>query len=116
MNETRQHPRYEIRVSADLYLPTGETMTALTRDLSLGGVGVDTESPLPEGALLGVELFVVVDDIEDETTVPLNVQGKVVWSRMKSAREFLAGVQFLEVTPAQRTYLGQLVTAAGRAG
>lgn len=112
MNETRQHPRYEIRVSADLHLPTGETTTALTRDLSLGGVGVDTEVPLAEGALLGVELFVVVDDIEDETTVPLSVKGKVVWSRMKSAREFLAGVQFLEVTPDQRTYLGQLVTAA----
>jgi len=112
MNDTRAYPRYEIRVSADLHLPAGQIVTAVTRDLSLGGVGVDTETPLAEGALIRLELFVVVDDIEDETTVPLGVQGKVVWSRMKSAHEFLAGVQFVGLTPEQRTYLGQLVAAA----
>ena len=116
MTETRAHPRYEIRVSAELTLHDGEQVTCVTRDLSLGGVGVDTERPLVEGASLSVELFVVVDDIEDETTLPLNVSGKVAWCRMKSQVEFLAGIQFLDVTAEQKTYLQQLVSAQAAAG
>lgn len=116
MNETRAHPRYEIRVSAELRLAGADHLTCVTRDLSIGGVGVDAERPLPEGAALGVELFVVVDDIEDETTVPLKVQGRVAWCRMKSEREFLAGIQFVDLSADQRAYLQQLVaaTAAGK--
>lgn len=111
MKETRAHPRYEIRVSAELTLHTGEHLTCVTRDLSMGGLGVDSERPLVEGAPLQLELFVVVDDIEDETTLPLLVQGKVAWCRMKSEMEFLAGIQFIDVDPEQRSYLQQLVTA-----
>jgi hypothetical protein len=114
--DTRAHPRYEIRVSADLTLQTRETITAVTRDLSLGGVGVGTERPLPEGARLTVELFVVVDDIEDETTVPLLVNGLVVWSRMRGPLDFLAGIQFVDLTAEQRAYLQQLVSAQAAAG
>lgn len=112
MKDSREHPRYEIRISAELSLEVGGHLTCVTRDLSLGGVGVDAERPLTEGEPLGVELFVVVDDIEDETSVPLKVQGRVAWCRMKNAREFLAGIQFLEVGPDERTYLQQLVTAS----
>lgn len=115
MNETRAHPRYEIRISAELSFEAGEHVTCVTRDLSLGGVGVDAQRPLPEGEPLGVELFVVVDDIEDETTVPLKIMGRVAWCRMKSAREFLAGIQFGELGPEERTYLLQLVTATAAA-
>ncbi len=114
--ETRAHPRYEIRISAELTPEHGEALTCTTRDLSMGGVGVDMERPLPEGAALSVELFVVVDDIEDETTVPLLVKGKVVWCRMKSPVEFLAGIQFLDVSQEQRTYLSQLVAAQAADG
>ncbi|MDY0000079.1 MAG: PilZ domain-containing protein [Polyangia bacterium] len=116
MDENRAHPRYEVRISAELIFETGGHLTCVTRDLSLGGVGVDAERPLAEGEPLGVELFVVVDDIEDETSVPLKVQGRVAWCRMKNAREFLAGIQFLDVGPDERSYLKQLVdvTAAGR--
>lgn len=116
MNDSRAHPRYQIRVSAELRLEAGEELTCVTRDLSLGGVGVDAQRPLSEGEPLGVELFVVVDDIEDETTVPLKVHGRVAWCRMKSARSFVAGIQFVDVGPDERKHLQQLVTVtAGRA-
>lgn len=116
MNESRAFPRYEIRISAELSPETGSPLTCVTRDLSLGGVGVDAERPLTEGESLGVELFVVVDDIEDETSLPLKIKGRVAWCRMKNPRVFLAGIQFLEVGPEERTYLQQLVqaTAAGQ--
>lgn len=109
--DIREHQRYDIRVSAEVSLNQGEPMTCVTRDLSLGGVGIDTEWPLPEGASIAIELFVVVDDIEDESTIPLQITGQVAWSRKQGEREFFAGVQFLELSPEQRTYLQQLVTA-----
>lgn len=116
MNSTRAHPRYEIRVSAELNLGDGGSMTCVTRDLSLGGLGLDTERPLDEGALLGMELFVVVDDIEDETTVPLSLQGRVAWCRMRGSHAFLAGIQFVDLNEEQSTYLRQLVAATAPTG
>lgn len=109
--DTRAHQRYDIRVSAEVTLHQGEPMICVTRDLSLGGVGIDTEWALPEGAPISIELFVVVDDIEDETTTPLQLVGRVAWSRKRGARDFLAGIQFMDLTPDQTTYLHQLVAA-----
>ena len=111
MQETRQHQRYEVRISAEVTLNQGEPMTCVTRDLSLGGVGIDTEWALPEGAPVSIELFVVVDDIEDESTTPLQLDGRVAWSRVRGERDFLAGIQFMDLTPEQTTYLQQLVSA-----
>ena len=115
MQDTRIHQRYDIRVSAEVSLNQGEPMTCVTRDLSLGGVGIDTEWPLPEGAPISIELFVVVDDIEDESTIPLQVSGKVAWSRKQGERDFLAGIQFLDLSADQTTYLQQLVNATAGA-
>ncbi len=115
MQETREHQRYDIRVSAEVSLLQGEPMTCVTRDLSLGGVGVDTEWALPEGAPVTIELFVVVDDIEDEATTPLQLSGQVAWSRKRGDRDFFAGVQFTDLTAEHTTYLQQLVTAGDSA-
>jgi c-di-GMP-binding flagellar brake protein YcgR len=115
MQDTREHQRYNIRVSAEVTLHQGEPMTCVTRDLSLGGLGVDTEWPLPEGMPISIELFVVVDDIEDETTTPLQLAGQVVWSRKRGQRDFLAGIQFVDLTPDQTSYLQQLVAATASA-
>jgi hypothetical protein len=111
MQNTREHQRYDIRVSAEVSLHQGEPMTCVTRDLSLGGVGVDTEWPLPEGVPISVELFVVVDDIEDESTTPLRLAGKVAWCRKRGERDFLAGIQFVDLNADQTAVLGQLVAA-----
>lgn len=115
IQDNREHQRYDIRVSAEVSLRRGEPMTCVTRDLSLGGVGIETEWPLPEGAPLSVELFVVVDDIEDESTTPLLLEGKVAWSRKQGERDFLAGIQFLNLNPEQTTTLQQLVAATAGA-
>ena len=115
MTDTRQHERYDIRVSAEVSVHQGEPVTCLTRDLSLGGVGIECEWPLPENVPLSVELFVVVDDIEDEGTLPLHLDGKVVWCRQRGERDFLAGIQFVNLTPDQTTYLQQLVAATASA-
>jgi hypothetical protein len=111
MQNTREHQRYDIRVSAEVSLHQGEPMTCVTRDLSLGGVGVDTEWPLPEGVPISVELFVVVDDIEDETTTPLLLAGRVAWCRKRAERDFFAGIQFVDLNVNQSTVLQQLVAA-----
>lgn len=115
MRNTREHQRYDIRVSAEVTLHQGEPMTCVTRDLSLGGVGIDTEWALPEGAPISIELFVVVDDIEDESTTPLQLAGRVAWSRTRGERDYLSGIQFTNLTPDQTAYLQQLVAATAGA-
>lgn len=115
MQETREHQRYDVRVSAEVTLNQGEPMTCVTRDLSLGGVGIDTEWALPEGVPVSIELFVVVDDIEDESTTPLQLDGRVAWNRTRGERDYFAGIQFLDLTPDQTVYLQQLVAASAGA-
>jgi len=113
--DTREHQRYDIRVSAEVTLHQGEPLTCVTRDLSLGGVGIDTEWALPEGSPISIELFVVVDDIEDESTIPLQLSGQVAWSRKRGERDYLSGIQFTDQTPDQTAYLQQLVAATASA-
>lgn len=115
IDNTRAHQRYDVRISAEVSLQHGEPLTCVTKDLSLGGVGIETEWALPEKVILSVELFVVVDDIEDEATTPLAIRGQVVWCRKRGERDYLAGIQFLELTEAQSTYMRQLVSATAAA-
>jgi c-di-GMP-binding flagellar brake protein YcgR len=110
-DNTREHQRYDVRISAEVSLQEGDSITCVTKDLSLGGVGIETEWAFPDKVIVSVELFVVVDDIEDEATTPLAIRGQIVWTRKRGERDYLAGIQFLELTEEQKTYLNQLVTA-----
>ena len=108
---TRQHERYDIRVSAEVTVGGGQPQTCITRDLSRGGLGIESEWPLPDNVPVALELFVVVDDIEDESTTPLRLDGRVAWCRLRGERDYLAGVQFVNLAPEQLTYLQQLLAA-----
>jgi len=111
MNETRAHIRYEIRVSAEVHLAPGVSMTCVTRDLSEGGLGIEADRVLPTGQAVGVELFVVVDDIEDESTTPLQLSAKVAWCRPLGDLAHAVGLQFVDLDPERRSYLDRLLRA-----
>jgi hypothetical protein len=105
-------PRYEIRVSAELRLPDGKLATAVTRNLSEGGVCVELDRPLAEGVELEVGLFVVEDEIEAEGKRSLAVRGTVQWSS-EADRGFAAGLKFINVSAETQA---QLVAAIKRLG
>lgn len=77
--DNRKSPRFAVRMSAEVTFG-GRVFTAVTRDLSVGGVCLESDRLLPEGDALQVGLFLVVDDVEDATQPPLEMRGKVAWT------------------------------------
>ena len=65
MTVQERAPRFAVRLSAELQVD-GRTNTATTRNLSEGGVCLETDRALLEGAALAMTLFVVEDEIEAE--------------------------------------------------
>ena len=77
--DNRQSPRFTVRMSAEVQYG-GKLFTAITRDLSVGGVCLESDRLLPEGSALAVGLFLVIDDVEDASQPPLEMRGKVAWA------------------------------------
>ena len=103
----RQFQRTPIRMSAEIRL--GEAVvTATTRDLSEGGVGLELARPLPEGSEVTLGLFLVVDGVEEERVPPLWVKGRVAWCGETDAGRHTAGVRFEVITDAQKDWVRQV--------
>jgi hypothetical protein len=99
--ENRQNRRYTIRLSAEVTY-AGHTFTAITRDLSAGGVCLESRRVLPEGDPLQVGLFLVVDEIEDAEGPALQVKGRVAWAVPgEDGRPGTMGIRFEGVSPGQ---------------
>ncbi|MBI5478365.1 MAG: PilZ domain-containing protein [Deltaproteobacteria bacterium] len=106
--QRRQHARFDVKLSAELTVGD-EVFTATTRDISEGGVGLDLDRSLPEGGELGINLFLVVDDVEDERTPTLKVRGFVAWCAERDEGEWAAGIRFAEVAANQKQWLKQFL-------
>jgi hypothetical protein len=89
-----------------------ERFTARTRDLSVGGVGLILDRPLQEGAIVGLSLFLVVDQIEDENTPPLAARGRVVWCAESENGDVAAGIRFEGLEPQQAERLAHFLEEA----
>ncbi|MEK6606123.1 MAG: PilZ domain-containing protein [Myxococcota bacterium] len=99
--------RLEAAVHAEIF--TGDAvLPATTRNLSPGGVALVCDRALPQGATLGLNLFVVLDGIEDALTPALLLRGKVAWCREEKG-VFTAGVKFDEVGGAAKTAVERLL-------
>lgn len=102
--QRRQHPRIDIRLSAEIQREDG-LFTAVTKNLSAGGAALEAERPLVEGETIRLSLFLVVDGIEDATTPPLVVGARVIWAAEGDDGTHTAGVKFETITPAQVEWL-----------
>src|SRR3954447_26581186 len=97
--QRRQHNRLDLRMSAEVR--TARTaFTATTRDLSEGGAGLNAERPLTEGEEVALGLFLVLDDLEEETP-PLWVKARVAWVGETDDGRHTSGVRFAVITPQQ---------------
>jgi len=110
----RQHQRRDLRMSAEVRT-SRSVFTAMTRDLSEGGAGLNCDRPLDEGEEITVGLFLVLDDVEADTP-PLWVKARVAWTRPSEDQRYAAGVRFEVITDEQRTWLRQVLREIGGPG
>ncbi len=101
--ESRRAPRYALRLSAEL-LVAGKVVTGTTRNLSMGGVCVEIDRPVGEGAALTLRLFLVEDDIEAAESRELELMGKVQWMA-EADRGYAVGIQFQNLSGTQMNAL-----------
>jgi c-di-GMP-binding flagellar brake protein YcgR len=106
-NTRRQHPRVDLRMSAEIRTARS-VFTATTRDLSEGGVGISADYPLEEGGEIVLGLFLVMDDVESDTP-PLWVKARVAWAAETDDSRYNAGVRFEVITDDQRKWLRQVL-------
>ena len=103
--KARAHPRTKIALSAEVD-NFKDRFTAATRDLSIGGAGLDLDRPLKEGQAISLALFLVVDEVEDEQTKPLTVRAKVaLCAESDEEGRFTAGVRFENLAKPQAEWL-----------
>jgi hypothetical protein len=94
----------------------GRTFTATTRNLSVGGCCLEAAHAMPEDAAIELDLFVVVDDVEEERLPPLSVRGTVMWVAETGEIAHVAGVRFEGMTAAQGRWLEQFLAQAQPGG
>jgi len=113
MDNRREHPRYNVSLSAEVYAGT-DVIPGVAKNLSQGGLGLALPSPLPVQTTVGVSMFLVEDGIEDERTEPANLRGQVAWCTRAETGGFLAGISFTELQPADLACIQNLLKRLNR--
>ena len=106
--ERRQYQRYELRIAAEISYGDRQ-FTAVTRDMSAGGCCITAAYPLTELTTVQLNLFVVVDDVEEATMPALEVRAIVQWAAENddapTEQRHVAGLRFEGITDAQQQWL-----------
>ena len=110
--EQRRAKRYEVSVTAEIFLPD-RVLEAHTRNLSSSGVCFECEPVLAEGATVAATLYLTVDGIEDAATAPLKVTTHVQWTSELDDGRALAGAQFVKLDPPAQKTLDRFLAALG---
>ena len=87
MEHRRSDRRYERRVAIDV-LYEGSTFSSHTRNISLGGVFIETETTLPFGAKCSLKFRIPTQ------TEPVEVDGQVRWLEMEEGHIRGIGIRF----------------------
>lgn len=102
----RSQPRVDGIVRVELHLPDGRVADTFALDVSAGGVQVVHEDWLPEGADIGVRVFL------DPAGPPLEESARVAWQR--SGERVRAGLRFSGERSSTRerirSFIGALLT------
>ncbi|WP_437709004.1 PilZ domain-containing protein [Sorangium sp. So ce448] len=98
MRDHRKHPRKQIELSIAFRIGDGPRVDAICRDLSLGGMFIETSSSAPFGAT--VEVLLSLQGLKQVAVIPSVVrwttpEGMGVQFGMMGARETYALTQLL---------------------
>ncbi len=75
MSEKRRHPRKEIRIAVAIAVGDGRRIEAMSRDMSIGGVFVETDSSAPFAGAVQVELTI------PGAKQPMRIAATVRWTQ-----------------------------------
>jgi len=75
--DARQHPRFAVQIEAELQPPSGEPMSAITKDMSRGGICLACPREVAAGATVGLSLSLVLGT--NSFSESLNLPARVVW-------------------------------------
>ncbi|PTU74212.1 PilZ domain-containing protein [Pseudomonas mangrovi] len=100
--DERQFVRTRIPARVTLTDSNGKALECEIKDLSLGGMGLDCDSPLAVGGLYDATLFLNLNAID----LTIDTRLKVV-----SQRESVVGAEFVDLDPKKRDILRYLMSA-----
>jgi len=112
MSEHRAHPRFAVAVRGELE-HEGDTLAAETQNLSTGGVALKVSRPVPDGAVVGVFLFLTQDGFEDPDEAPLTTKAAVRWSAGGDGGRHVVGLQFAKLEGAKKAQLERFLAIVG---
>ncbi len=108
LDERRRYRRLRCKTEIrfrDLYKPQQKYASSLSKDVSVGGLRLDTIRFLPKDVRL-----VLLLSLPGVTAEPRRAIGRVVWVRRGSFSDsYECGLQFVEVTPADHELLADCV-------
>ena len=105
--ESRKSKRVKTRLRVNCK-SDGIFFSDFTRDVGIGGIGVETATLIREGTV--VELFLHLPNEKD----PLILSGKVIWSKSTDAQEkttsnVVIGIQFENMKPEHNNKLHNFI-------
>jgi PilZ domain len=83
VSEKRRHPRKEVRIPVAFTLGDGRRIEAVSRDMSIGGMFVETDTSAPFASVVTVDLMI------PGAKQPIQVKSTVRWTQPDGM-----GVQF----------------------
>ncbi|MCY0389398.1 PilZ domain-containing protein [Robbsia sp. Bb-Pol-6] len=105
--DQRNTPRRTLRVQATLTGRDGSQLVVRTFDVSVGGVCILTEQPLPLKEPCSVTFQVYANGVRST----FNGDGRIVYCMLASTH-FKSGIQFDALTPASRGIIEGFLAAA----
>ncbi len=94
----RQHERVPV-LQQVTYTDGHRIYTEFIKDISLGGIKVESSHPMKVGSVVTVTI---------DTNPPLKLKGRVMWCR-QGEDGYEAGIQFAELSPKQQLALKTVV-------
>jgi Tfp pilus assembly protein PilZ len=77
VSDARRHPRFAVQIDAKVTAPDGEQMTAITKDMSRGGICVVCPKRIVPGSTVGLSLSLILGD--NSFSESLELSARVVW-------------------------------------
>jgi c-di-GMP-binding flagellar brake protein YcgR len=115
MSEHRAHPRFAVTLRGELE-HEGDTLAAETQNLSTGGVALTVRRAVPDGAVVGVFLFLTQDGFEDPDEEPLSTKAAVRWTAEGDSGRHVIGLQFAKLDAGKKAQLERFLAIVGDKG
>jgi Tfp pilus assembly protein PilZ len=101
--DKRLFRRFACDLAVELETRDGSVLGGQSRNLSRGGLCLETSDPVPAGADVTVRITLVFD--EDRSSEPLDLPAQVVWCTPFGQHAHQVGTQFRQLSSERLTYL-----------